>query len=141
MGTIVSMRRVVLVVVLALVVGGVAWALWPATKWPQSFCAPVTRVVGTDAIAMMNVDQHYGWQRPVASDPGGPAKVATLRADVLLAKSKAPTSQLRAELSTYASHVRSGDSMLTVTDALNIFDSRVHRQLEACGIKPIGSGP
>jgi hypothetical protein len=70
---------------------------------------------------------------------GAPALVATMRADLVLAKANAPTSQLRKELGVYLSHLHDDDSMLTVSTALSEFDEDVRTQLEACGDRPIGS--
>ena len=139
MGTIISMRRIALVIVLVLVVGGVAWAIWPATTWPRAFCAPVVRVVGTDARTIVVDTGGSGWKLAPASIPGAQAAVARLRADIELAKANAPTSQLRKELGVYFARLRNDQTMLPVTSAMSQFDSQSHTQLEACGVKPIGS--
>jgi hypothetical protein len=65
--------------------------------------------------------------------------VTTLRADIVLAKASAPTSQLRTELGDYLSQLRNGHSILPVTDAISQFDQEARTQLEACGVKPVGS--
>ena len=77
--SIVSMRRVVLVVVVALVVGGEAWALWPATTWPRAFCAPVVRVVGADARAIVT---SRAANENLAITPAEHKMVAALQADI-----------------------------------------------------------
>ncbi len=130
------MRRIVLIAVVALVIGGVAWALWPATTWPRAFCAPVVRVVGADADAIAIYMSH---NEPVAITPAEHKMVATLRADIVLAEAAAPTSQLRTELSLYHSRLSNNPSMNAVMDALGRFDHQARTPLRACGIKPIGS--
>lgn len=131
------MRRVVLVAVIALVIGGAAWALWPATVWPRAFCAPVVRVVGADARAIATYQAHY------ENLPITPAKhkmVATLRADIVLAEAAAPTSQLRSELRNYVEQLHGiYKSMTVVVDAMSNFDQHARTQLRACGVTPIGS--
>ena len=136
--TIGIMRRTVLVAVLVLAVGGATWALWPATRWPRAFYAPISRVVGADATAIVVEVEHNGWQRPVAAVPGAQAKVNRLRGDIIGAEASAPTSPLRGELVTYLSQLRRGSSMLSVTDGMDQFDVQARRQLEACGITPAG---
>jgi len=139
MDTIISMRRFVLVIVLALVVGGAVWAIWPSTTWPRAFCAPVVRVVSADARTIVFDTGGTGWKLAPASIPGAQAAVAKLRADIELAKANAPTSQLRKELGVYFARLRSDPTMLPVTGAMSRFDATSHTQLRACGIRPIGS--
>lgn len=128
------MRRVALLCVLALVIGGAAWALWPATKWPRAFCAPVVRVVGADV-------------NPIAisfSNPRLPLTAAErqmvvrLRSDVQRAAAAAPTSQLHAELDRYLSALRGNPSKLSVSTAFSRFDQEARTQLRACGVTPAG---
>ena len=133
--TIVSMRRVVLVAVLALVIGAAAWALWPAKKWPQAFCAPVVRVVGADADPIA-ISLNY--PKPVLT-AAQQQMVDKLRRDVRLAAAKAPTLQLRAELFHYLSQLPNNPSTNVVTDAMSHFDQQARTQLRACGVTPTGS--
>ena len=88
----------VLVVVVALVVGGEAWALWPATTWPRTFCAPVVRVVGADARAIVT---SRAANENLAFTPAEHKMIAALQADIVLAEAAAPTAQLRLELRNY----------------------------------------
>ena len=130
------MRRLVLVVVVALVVGAVAWALWPATTWPRAFCAPVVRVVGADARAIVT-DQMRNEHLPIT--PAEHKMVDTLRADIALAEKAAPTAQLRMELRNYVEQLHGiYTSMYVVTDAMGNFDQQARTQLRACGVTPIG---
>ncbi len=129
---------------LALVVGGVVWALWPATTWHRSFCAPVERTLLADPREITVIMNHDGIQM-IAASPRAQAAVATLRADIILAQSHAPTVQLRAEFGVYLSQVRAARSQQALTDAESQFFLKVnfqaptleeHPQLAACGIKP-----
>jgi hypothetical protein len=130
------MRRLVLVVVVALVVGGAAWALWPATTWPRAFCVPVVRVVGADARAIV-IYQMHNEHLPIT--PAEHKMVATLRADIVLAEEAAPTAQLRMELHNYVEQLHGiYTSMNVVTDAMGNFDQQARTQLRACGVTPIG---
>lgn len=140
--TIVSMRRLVLAVVVGLVVGGAAVALWPATTWPRAFCAPVVRVVGADARAIVT------YQVANENSPLTPAEhqmVSTLRSDIGLAAAVAPTTQLRTELRLYYSRLSDDPfthgppPMRVVTDAMGRFDQHARTQLRACGVTPGGS--
>ena len=128
------MRRIVLVAVLALVIGGAAWALWPATKWPKAFCVPVVRVVGTDVDRIATSFSHF---EPVLTATQR-QMVATLRKDVRLAAANAPTPELRAELNLYTSALSGDPSTLTVTYAISRFDEQARTLLRACGLRPAG---
>lgn len=130
------MKRLVLVVLVVLVVGGMAWTLWPATVWPQAFCAPVVRVVGVDARALVTYQAH---NENLPITPAEHKIVATLREDIVLAEEAAPTAQLQTELRNYAEQLHGiYASMNVVYDAMNKFDERARTQLRACGITPIG---
>ena len=136
------MRRMVLVAVIALVIGGAAWALWPATVWPRAFCAPVVRVVGADARAIVT---YQAANENLPLTPAEHKMVDTLRADIVLAEAVAPTTQLRRELRIY--HSRLSDNPFThdpppmrvVGDAMSRFDQHARTQLRACGVTPGGS--
>ena len=135
--TIVSMRRVILIAVTALLVGGVAWALWPATSWPRALCAPVVRVFDADAraLAVYQVQNKSGVVTPTEYK-----LISTLRADVVLAEAAAPSSQLRSELHTYAEHLHGAHlSINEWTTAMSNFDVQVRNQLGACGVTPAAS--
>ncbi|HUZ39949.1 MAG TPA: hypothetical protein VMU68_00955 [Acidimicrobiales bacterium] len=129
------MRRIVVAAVAAFVIGGAAWALWPATKWPQVFCAPVVRVVGADAVPIAKSFSHPEPTLTATQED----EVATLAHDVQLAEAAAPTAQLRAELNRYLAELGVKLSTLTVTDAMGQFDQHARTQLRACGVRPIGS--
>ena len=127
------MRRVVLVAaVVAIVIGGAAWALWPAAKWPQAFCAPVTRMMGTDADAVAKSFSHRSSTLTVTQVD----RVATLFHDAQLAEANAPTAQLRAELNRYLVELGVVLSTNIVTDAMIRFDQKASTQLRACGVIP-----
>lgn len=127
----------VLVVVVALVVGGATWALWPATTWPRAFCAPVVRVVGTDARAIVT---YKATNENLPITPAEQKMVAALRADIDLAEAAAPTEQLRLELLNYVEQLHGiYASMNVVTDAMSNFDQLARTQLRACGVTPAGS--
>jgi len=128
-------RRIVVVAVVALIIGGAAWALWPGTKWPQSFCGPVVRVVGADADA---IAKSFGHPEPTLTSTQED-QVATLAHDVQLAEAAAPTAQLRAELNLYLSQLGGTLSTLTVSNAYSQFDQHSRTQLRACGITPTPS--
>jgi hypothetical protein len=129
------MRRVVLIAVVALVIGGAAWAFWPAAKWPQSFCAPVVRVVGGDADAISMSFSHPERSLTVAQDD----QLNKLMYDITLAVGAAPTAQLRAELNNYLTELGVVLSTNIVTDAMSNFDLQARTQLSACGVTPVGS--
>lgn len=129
------MRRIVVVAVVALVIGGATWALWPATKWHLSFCAPVVRVVGADAVAIAKSFSHPA---PTLAAPQVD-QVATLAHDVQLAEATAPTAQLRAELNRYLAELGAVLSTDTVSNAISQFDQQARTQLRACGVTPTGS--
>jgi len=132
--TIICMRRTIIVIVLALVVAGAAWALWPATKWPSAFCIPVVRVVGVDADTIAKSFSH-----PSASLTAKQVdQVATLLHDVQLAEANAPTAQLRSELNRYIAELSGKLTNLTVSDAFSRFDEGARTQLRACGLQPAG---
>ena len=129
------MRRIVVVALVAIVIGGAAWALWPTTKWPKAFCAPVERVVGADADAIARSFSHSELTLTVAQED----QVDKLMYDVTLALGTVPTAQLRAELDRYLTELGVVLSTLTVTDAMSQFDQHARTQLRACGLTPIGS--
>ena len=129
------MRRAALVAVVALIIGGVAWALWPATTWPRAFCAPVVRVVGADADAIAKSFSHPESTLTVAQED----EVDTLLYDVTLAVGAAPTAQLRAELNRYRAELGVVLSTNIVTNAMSQFDQQARTQLRACGVTPLGS--
>ena len=129
------MRRIIFTAVIALVVGGAAWVLWPATTWPRAFCTPVVRVVGADVDTIAAYMSH---NEPVAITPAEHKMVVTLRADIVLARAAAPTRQLRTELNLYHSRLSNDPSMNIVTDAMSQFDQKARTQLEACGVRPSG---
>lgn len=134
-GTIIRMRRTIIVLVLALVVAGMAWALWPATRWPSAFCVPVVKVAGADADAIANSFTHHPSPALTTTQL---EMVATLRADVRRAEVNAPTSQLRTELNRYLTELNGKLTNLTVSDALSRFDEGARTQLRACGLRPAG---
>ena len=138
------MRRVILVAITALVIAALAWALWPATTWPRAFCAPVLRIVGSDASALFHqVQNKNGFVTPNKTGRDTPTEqklVSTLRADVILAEGAAPTSQLRSELHTYAERLHGGRlSIGEWTLAMSTFDVKAGDQLGACGVVPLHS--
>jgi|GEM_PF-3353972 len=133
--TIVSMRRIIVVVLVAIVIGGAAWALWPATKWPRAFCAPVERVVGADADAIAKSFSHPEPTFSVAQDH----QLNKLMYDLTLAVGAAPTVQLRTELNDYLAELGVVLSTNIVTDAMSQFDQQARTELRACGVAPIGS--
>ena len=118
----------------ALVVGGASWALWPATTWPRAFCTPVARVIGVDADAIAKSFSHPEPMLTTAQED----QVAKLMYDVTLAAGAAPTAQLRAELNRYLAELGVVLSANIVTDAMSNFDLRARTQLRACGITPGG---
>lgn len=124
----------VLVVVVGLVVGGAAWALWPATTWPRAFCAPVERVVGADAVA---ISKSFSHPEPTLTN-AQQDQVARLMYDVTLASGTAPTAQLQSELNRYLAELGVVLSTNIVTDAMSNFDQQAGTQLRACGIAPVG---
>jgi hypothetical protein len=141
--TIVSMRRLVLAAVAALVVGVIVWAMWPATSWPRAFCAPVVRVIGTDTSALTYQLQNKNGvvtNKSGITTPTEHRMLSTLRADVVLGEADAPTSLLRSELLNYAQHLQGAQrSVSGWTTAMGIFDVQVGSQLRACGITPVSS--
>jgi hypothetical protein len=128
------MRRIILIVILALVIGGAVWALWPATKWPRVFCAPVVRVVRDDADPLAISLSHPGTVLTATQRQ----MVATLRRDVRLAEATAPTSQLRAELNFYLLELSNNPTPDSVSNAFSLFDQKARTQLRACGVTPTG---
>jgi hypothetical protein len=112
-----SMRRIAVVALVAIVIGGVAWAIWPATTWPQSFCAPIERVVGTDADVIARSFSHPEPTLTAAQDD----QVHKLRYDITLAVSVAPNADLHAELIRYRSELGVLLSKTIVTDAMSQF--------------------
>ncbi len=124
-----------LVAVVALVIGGVAWALWPATTWPRTFCDPVERVIGADAGAITKSFGHSGSRLSVAQE----FQVDKLMYDITLAVGAAPTTQLRAELNRYRAELGVVLSTNIVTDAMSHFNQQASTQLRTCGVTPIGS--
>ncbi len=129
------MRRTIIAIVLALVVAGTTWALWPAKRWPGAFCVPVVKVVGVDANAIViSFSRHPSPVLTAAQID----LVATLRADVRRAAINAPTSQLRTELIRYLSELNGKLTNLTVSDAYSRFDEGARTQLRACGLRPAG---
>ncbi|MBW4079307.1 MAG: hypothetical protein HIU84_12525 [Acidobacteria bacterium] len=129
------MRRIVVVALVAIVIGGAAWALWPATKWPHAFCTPVVRVVGVDADAIARSFSHPEPTLTVAQED----QVNKLMYDVTLAEGAAPTAQLRAELNRYLAELGVVLSTNIVTDSMSQFDQQARSQLRACGVTPISS--
>lgn len=129
------MRRIFVVAVVVAIVGGVAWAFWPATKWPQAFCAPVERVIGADADPIARSFSHSEPTLTVAQED----RVNTLMYDITLALGAAPTAQLRTELQRYLAELGVVLSTNIVTDAMSNFDLHARNQLGACGVTPIGS--
>ena len=127
------MRKLLLLVLAFAVVGAVAWALWPATRWPASFCQPISRVTGKDANAIVkDVARHHNYNTPVVA-----SLHEALVTDVLLAEHYAPTAQLRQELRHYAYELGRSPSEFQTTDAMSNFDARSSKQLGTCGITPI----
>jgi hypothetical protein len=129
------MRRFVVVVLVVMVVGSTAWALWPATKWSNAFCAPVERVVGPDANAIARSFSHPAPTLTVAQAD----RVNKLMYDITLAVGSVPTAQLRTELNSYRTQLGVVLSTNIVTDAMSRFDQQARTQLRACGVTPIGS--
>ncbi len=129
------MRRAVIVAALALVVAGVMWALWPATKWPEAFCGPVNRVVGADAVM---ISQSFSRPEPTLTTTQR-RQVSILLHDVQLAAVAAPTHQLRSELNRYRKDIDGVISTTPVTNAMSQFDLHARTQLRSCAIVPIGS--
>jgi hypothetical protein len=138
--TIGKVRKLLLSVLVVVVVGTVTWVLWPATTWPSAFCKPVVRVVGKDAVNIVNyvTRQDLASYHDLASTPTPTLMRVALMNDVLLAQHHAPTAQLREELSSYAYELRLSPSLLQTTDAYGRFDALGRTQLRACGVNPIG---
>jgi hypothetical protein len=128
------MRRVALVL-LVVAVAGATWLLWPATTWPRAFCAPVVRVIGTDANPISTGFSHY--EPTLSTTQEG--QVNKLMYDITLARGNAPTAQLRNELDHYLAGLGGVLTTNTVTDAMSRFDVRARTQLRACGVTPVGS--
>jgi hypothetical protein len=129
------MRRIATLALVVIVIGGAAWALWPATKWPQSFCAPIVRVVGTDAAAIARSFGHPEPTLTAAQDD----RVDNLMYDITLAVGAAPNAELLAELNRYRSELGVVLSTTVVMDAMSQFDEQARTQLRACGTVPVGS--
>lgn len=127
------MRRLVLVSLVVVVAGIATWALWPGTKWPQSFCGPVVRVVGSDADAIAKSFSHPKPTLTAAQED----QVATLAHDVQLAEAAAPTTQLRAELNRYLAELGAKLTTNSVSNAFSQFDQLARTQLRACGVRPL----
>lgn len=121
-------------VLAALVIVGVAWALWPATKWPGAFCAPVVRVVSVD-VNPLAISLAQPTRLPSANEI---RMVARLRTDVRRALAAAPTSLLQRELSHYLFLLRSSRTSAGVSYAFSQFDQEARTQLRACGVTPSG---
>ena len=131
-----SMRRkAVIAFISAIVIGGAAWAFWPTTKWPRSFCAPVVRAVSADADAISISLSHPAPTLTITQQN----QVATLLHDVRLADVNAPTAQLQLELNRYLAQLGVTFSTQSVTDAMSRFDQQARTQLRDCGVNPIGS--
>jgi hypothetical protein len=133
-GTLRSVRRTVVVVVLVLVVGGAVWALWPSTTWLPSFCGPIGRVVGSDVRTVMS---YQSQNQGVTVTPAERRLIANLRSDVDESVTHAPTSALRRELLRYQRELRGNPSLIQVDNAFSAFDQKARTQLRACGIRPI----
>jgi hypothetical protein len=134
--TIVRMRRTLVVVVfVALVVAGTAWAIWPATKWPQSFCAPIVRVIGADANPISVSFTHAEPTLTTAQE----GLLNKLMYDLTLAEGAAPTAQLQTELHRYVAELGVVLSTQIVTNAMSQFDELARTQLRACGVTSSGS--
>jgi len=129
------MRRIAVIALVVVVIGGVTWALWPATRWPQSFCAPIVRVVGTDADAIAVSFGHPGTTLTATEDD----QVDKLMYDITLALGAAPNASLQAELIRYRSQLGVVLSTTIVADAMSRFDEQARTQLSGCGITPVGS--
>ena len=121
--------------------GAIAWALWPATSWPASFCKPVVRVVGGDAKAIVAVVQDQSLSAnvnaPVTSAER--ALVALVTRDISLADAHAPTAQLRHELTDYGGRLAKARTTDEVTSAISHFDEEAATQLSSCGVTPIAT--
>ena len=127
------MRRPVIVSLIVVVTGAATLALWPRTKWPQSFCGPVVRVVGADADAIAKSFSHPQPTLTATQEQ----QVATLAHDVQLVVAAAPTAQLRGELNRYLAELGGKLSTNSVSNALSQFDGLASRQLSACGVRPL----
>jgi hypothetical protein len=128
-------RRGSVVALALLIIGGLTWVLWPATSWPETFCAPVVRVVGADAGAIAKSFSHPATTLTVAQED----QVNKLMYDLTLAVGAAPTAQLRSELHRYLAQLGAVLTTNVVTDAMSQFDLQARTQLRACGVTPIGS--
>jgi hypothetical protein len=133
--TIVSMRRIVVVLLVVIAIGGAVWALWPATKWPEAFCTPIQKVVGPDADA---IAVNFGHPEPSLT-AAQEDQVNKLLYNITQAVGAAPNDQLRVELNAYRAKLGVVLSTNIVTDAMSNFDQRARTQLRACGVTPVGS--
>jgi hypothetical protein len=131
--TISEMRRFVLAIVAAVVLGVATWALWPSTRFPAAFCQPVVRVVGVDVIAYSRYEAVHSSH---SITPPERALLTTLANDVRSAEQHAPTSQLRYELARYAALFTNAKTYADPVNASNYFDGLARVQLGACGIRP-----
>jgi len=122
-------------VISAFLIGGAAWAIWPTTRWPRSFCAPVVRVVSADADAISISLSHPAPSLTSTQQN----QVATLLHDVRLSDVNAPTAQLQSELNRYLAQLGVTFSTQSVTDAMSQFDRQARTQLRDCGVTPVGA--
>ena len=135
------MRRAAIVVSALAAAGAIAWALWPATSWPASFCQPVVRVVGgdADAIAVVIHDQGLSANGNVPLSSGGRSLAALAAHDISLADAHAPTAQLHHELTDYGGRLARARTTDEVINAISHFDEKAATQLSSCGVTPIAT--
>jgi hypothetical protein len=156
-------RWIALAVVVAVAVSGAVYVFARTTRWPASFCRPIVRVVGGDAVALtrlpityptvvncVNVSSSSGSRQRCQTEPpplpSGPTiaspvaadDLARLHRDTLLALNFAPTSRWRAELSQYVTQTVGSPRAFMFGGAMGNFDEFARTSLEACGIHPLG---
>lgn len=136
-----TVRKVALVVPALAAAGAIAWALWPATSWPASFCRPVVRVVGSDADAIAAVvhGQSLSANESAPVTSADRALAALLARDISLADAHAPTAQLRNELTHYGRRLANVRTTGELTSAISHFDEEAATQLSSCGVTPIAT--
>jgi len=128
-------KRLVLGVVVLASVGAVVWALWPSPSWSATFCKPVTRVTGSDVLAVVSNS------RPLTHEitASERTRLARLSDDARTAEAHAPTAQLGGELRRYVSMLDAARTTKDVAAAIDYFAAKARVQLAGCGLKPIGN--
>lgn len=128
-------KRLALGLVALASVGALVWALWPSPSWSAAFCKPVTRVTGSDVLAIAANSRSLTHE--ITSSER--TRLAKLSDDAKTAAAHAPTSQLRGELRRYVSMLDAARSTKDVAAAIDYFAAKARVQLAGCGLKPIGA--